>query len=1638
MGSNPNAVTVDKAMRRVDGHTQLIHDIRVAGNWAVMRMDGHMQSIDEVSQQGRMVNHDVCTLFKRFDDIAHEPSIHDMTRRLTVIEDTLQPQLGVDVLQEQLGDMAVRTDDLCSQMRDIEVTHERNIQEVEETLGVVVSRTVLLREHAEHLAKVQKALEGDVESLEQSQIPIVKKLGHLEVIIERLSRSVPDTPSSEVLRDLRWEVEELHQQFTDVETRFESVEWAVSSLQDTRIDADFDFNEVRARVEGVCEASNKVSVMVTRLDELSPLPGQLLGIQGKLDTLHRQGLDVSQRLDQSHTEVMNAQSKADTVERSCTAMINQMQTKIEDMALQRSRQVPFPEELVAELKETVDGLQNGGGVLSDDVASLGREQDQLSARTGTIEQNQDLLKDQVERQTQMITELESRIESEQSRRHKVDAMLQDQGQRMLLMEQKMAQLVLGQGSMHRNVETELQDQRQRVSAIQQATPRISEPGASSKPAMVELISSFIQMAIIIIMGRTVEWISRLGELLGWRRTEPGEEQDGMNWVTKNLQTGRVCSLNLNEEHLHGHTDGKSIARECSAVKAGMWRGASWNMVSAAQTGFGSPLAVADYIPEEAKWGFMIAKLAAQKEECSECVDGALRTDESWVEHGAPNNVTPESQESVSGDVVCSRWDGDIGWDGTDRVHSDISVVKRRLEFSALSNGKGKDVFEPGPPLIEAETILMRGSDIVHQRWGERCFADKAAKNYIDSNDWIVDEALRHLGPVERSSFEDDACITNENLRINAATVQKPVTMDGCRRQHLEAIPDIDSIWWKQLYDVYQEQMGMHMAINSIDAQAVQAESAEIMTKVRMSQTDSDMTELQVQEQLLQYLSCDISRVTSAHSLGMEVNWNARCAVCGMSGHESKHCHMVVYNRDMATGRNREYLSIPILARIKICLGPGGLDDILGLVFKNGILKLCHEHPNAGIFLRVFMWMIDESERRELQAKPPNGSRDMGGDHGGHKGGGSYAGGGQSHSSEGLNGGNNLRGLHNGKDGNHKGWNSRSSSSIPVENHGHDDANISAAMTQIVPAVIVTPIVQTCLLTAAESGLGLIGSPPTRNPRSNSRSQETFTEMAGRLMEQHRLEFDAEQKATCDAGGVKQSNARKRVEGITVKTAIMGAGKSLFWNQYNQQMSLGEGAQASEASSMVALADWEILRNGASLIDTVTLGTVDNRYIRYIGAAIAPVEQLDAPLCFFNILDREMEHRGVSRSDIRQQLDQSRSDERLMTQIGDTKTWTIMLDEGAAITCISGSLVTQRGLVVKRDNRDLPITGFRQAVTGCKSFFDGVEYVVFILVLNGIRVETQLYATERILVVALVISELTFPMLLGANMITRHSIKDEDGDGGLSIFQGVKRMIMSKVLVNSSIVDSGTEIEIETNVYRAEEGSQPDGSLPDEDESQPDVKNRRKWIEDEADELLRTYSDNESDSDGEDGNGPGQGQRSQGQISVIRARNATRVVQQSNKAYKPSEGISKTQNRMVSSAVTTQEGFRVGYVVMDDTSHEWSNRPTYQYSKQCDLQPGIVRDAFEGLAGGHTKRVRSRAKYVLPNFTEMRKGSRAPAQGPIGAQREELGIELEGPGTEHGDDTDCEQVTKRIPPDKNTGTKSKRKLKKVTWSMDTLV
>jgi hypothetical protein len=199
------------------------------------------------------------------------------------------------------------------------------------------------------------------------------------------------------------------------------------------------------------------------------------------------------------------------------------------------------------------------------------------------------------------------------------------------------------------------------------------------------------------------------------------------------------------------------------------------------------------------------------------------------------------------------------------------------------------------------------------------------------------------------------------------------------------------------------------------------------------------------------------------------------------------------------------------------------------------------------------------------------------------------------------------------------------------------------------------------------------------------------------------------------------------------------------------------------------------------MDIVDLGEVDNRYIRYIGGSMSAVRKEEEVLGFFDMLEREMERQGIPKKEIQAALAQSHSiEKRGVMPRPNVPSRVIMIDEGAATTCVSSDLVKSLGLEVRRDYRGLILAGFQKEQKQGPSR-DGVKYVVMILNIQGFHYRTLEVVQHKILIIALVVDGLAYPMLFGGNMISRHAIKDdESNEAYLTMFRGEKMMRIPKI------------------------------------------------------------------------------------------------------------------------------------------------------------------------------------------------------------------------------------------------------------------
>ena len=84
--------------------------------------------------------------------------------------------------------------------------------------------------------------------------------------------------------------------------------------------------------------------------------------------------------------------------------------------------------------------------------------------------------------------------------------------------------------------------------------------------------------------------------------------------------------------------------------------------------------------------------------------------------------------------------------------------------------------------------------------------------------------------------------------------------------------------------------------------------------------------------------------------------------------------------------------------------------------------------------------------------------------------------------------------------------------------------------------------------------------------------------------------------------------------------------------------------------------------------------------------MADVEEEDMVLFFLDKLGRALENRGVTRQAIREMLPQSREQQDLSPKAARDDLYTVMIDEGAAATCINADTAHEVGLTVRQDPR----------------------------------------------------------------------------------------------------------------------------------------------------------------------------------------------------------------------------------------------------------------------------------------------------------------------------------------------------------------
>ena len=179
--------------------------------------------------------------------------------------------------------------------------------------------------------------------------------------------------------------------------------------------------------------------------------------------------------------------------------------------------------------------------------------------------------------------------------------------------------------------------------------------------------------------------------------------------------------------------------------------------------------------------------------------------------------------------------------------------------------------------------------------------------------------------------------------------------------------------------------------------------------------------------------------------------------------------------------------------------------------------------------------------------------------------------------------------------------------------------------------------------------------------------------------------------------------------------------------------------------------------------------------------MSAVRKEEEVLGFFDMLAREMDRQGIPKKEIQAALAQSHSIEQRGVMPGpNTPSRVIMIDEGAATTCVSADSVRSLGLEVRRDYRGLILAGFQKGQKQGPSR-DGVKYVVMILNIQGFHYRTLEVVHHKILIIALVVDGLAYPMLFGGNMISRHAIKDDEtNEAYLTMFRGEKMMRIPKI------------------------------------------------------------------------------------------------------------------------------------------------------------------------------------------------------------------------------------------------------------------
>ena len=529
-----------------------------------------------------------------------------------------------------------------------------------------------------------------------------------------------------------------------------------------------------------------------------------------------------------------------------------------------------------------------------------------------------------------------------------------------------------------------------------------------------------------------------------------------------------------------------------------------------------------------------------------------------------------------------------------------------------------------------------------------------------------------------------------------------------------------------------------------------------------------------------------------------------CQLCGMKGHGESTCFKGHFKNPGKVGESRWFLSLPVLARMRVAGKQTRLNQVLEIAFTSGILSVLKDLPDAGLYLKTLNDMIIE---KEAMVFPIKGSNISGRDRQTKSGGGRSPRGSNSiyhrhrRESSSLSTGSTVHlspksySMKQMSKPKHSSPGTRCELVDPPSvraKHGSSSLRATASVSVIQPTKETATSVVSAL---ADSMAAKSGPKITVTPKVEILRRITGQQRARCLSPKHRILMSSSGSPISESNRASTTMANIN---LAVRQAYNSA-EDVFFKTYGEELIEGK------RDVTMAIPEWKVAMGDRSVLDCVELGTVDNRYIRYIIGEMSAVTQDEEILCFFDKVEKEMERRRIPMKEIQTALAGTHSIEQSGRGIssldagasvtsGNNARKLVLIDEGAAITCVSGDLVRSLGLKVRYDKRGLILAGFQKKKhRSLADMRDGVKYVVMILAINGVRGSVDV--TQRILVVALVVEGLSCPMLLGGNLIQRHAIRDDDDwDDHLSMFRGTKRMLVPKL--RGDIVDRMTSTTFE--------------------------------------------------------------------------------------------------------------------------------------------------------------------------------------------------------------------------------------------------